>query len=249
MSIKMTAVVLAAMVGGAAQAAPELVIGDDNGFADVLNRYFDGGLQGDSDGTSGAFLANPGTYSYAAMIPTENLGPGIDGAFSTASLTSSFSSTGFSFVTHTAGEVDTNENFEEVAANLATARGRTSHTGSVTLTEDAMVRIRIDGSVISSEPNTEWAHRVAFSGEGLSPIVIGMEDNTTASSFDVTLDLAAGEYSWELFASFGVGSASYSPPEGYSWDASLDFSFEIVPAPGAAALFGLGGLAAARRRR
>jgi len=250
MSIKMTAAVLMAMVGGAAQAAPELVIGDDNGFADAQNRYVvEGTFMNDALGDAGAYLANPGVRSYSNTVASENLASGIDSLFANASIESAFSSTGFSFMTTTSGAVDTNENYnEDGVENFATARGRAGHNGSVTLTEDTMVRIRVDGSVTSSEPNTEWAHRVELSGGSLSPIVIGLEDNTTVASFDQTLSLSAGVYSWNLFNAFGTQSG-FPGADGYSWDSTLNFSFEIVPAPGAAALFGLGGLAATRRRR
>jgi len=234
---------------GTAHAAPMIQIVEDEGFAFTGVSRFTSTIDRIEDGVDEvAFLTDEVNVTFGVAFAADDLGPGVDGAFANASLGASFSSTGFSLAGTTSGAVVTNDLYADTVENFATATGATIHQGSVTLTEDAMVRIRVAGSADASEPNTEWTHRVEISGGSLSPFVIGLEDSTNGPSIDTILNLEAGEYSWEFGMDFGANSG-FPGANGYSWDSSLEFSFEIIPAPGAAALFGLAGLTATRRRR
>jgi len=241
MSIKMTAAVLAAMVGGVAQAAPMFVVVEDLGGVQITARA--NGLSREPlDG--GEVLRNPGSFGASVAYGAGELGSGIDELFADASMTTSFSDTSFSITSSVSGALTRNAGFDpNNPADEANIVAQGVHEGAVTLTEDAMVRIRVDGDRTAIDPG---AFRVELSGPSLAPLSIGLDSQSaTAPPFDITVELAAGTYEWFYNHDYGGNAVAGS----YAWDGELSLSFEIVPAPGAAALFGLGGLAATRRRR
>jgi len=238
-----------AMVGaaGAAHAAPELqIVSEELGGVQVEADF---GSDSDFAFDADFALANPREYSISRASTPDLLGPGIDEVRSSASMTSAFSSTGLSISSVMSGAVVTNDTYDGTnPADRASAYATVQHEATILLTEDASVRIRVNGLVDTSFANTEYRHEVVFSGESLALTSIGTEDGSSAlPPFDVTLDLQAGEYSYEFIQY--IGDSGFPNSDGYYWDSTLDFSFEIVPAPSAAGLFGLAGLTAARRRR
>jgi len=234
---------------GAAHAAPELLIETDD-FGGVQSTIRVGEQAPEQVFDADFALTNPRTYTVNESADPADLGPGIDSVFVNGSFTSEFSSTAVSLSSSMTGAVVTNDLYDPSDdSNFASAVGQALHSATITLTDNALVRIRITGSVDTNIANTDFGHRVVLSGASLSEFVVGFEDNTTSQpTFDAIVALDAGSYSWEYTQQFGDFSA-LPPVDGYFWDTSLGFSFEIVPAPGAAAIFGLGGLALTRRRR
>ena len=72
--------------------------------------------------------------------------------------------------------------------------------------------------------------------------IIGPDNN-----FQMVRSTVTGSELWVNYADlgFGPGSGIFGVPA----DAAFTLSGEVVPAPGALALLGLGGIAAIRRRR
>lgn len=112
---------------------------------------------------------------------------------------------------------------------------------SATLSSTNFIRI--------TDATTPWI--AGYSGVGASGYQVG----TRTSPQDVFSNLGSG--SNVNFANTGLPANNTSLTAGYQWQATIDpfFSssvtatYTIIPAPGAAALLGIGGLIAIRRRR
>ena len=226
---------------GTAHAAPMFVIEDDLGGIQISSRS---GSINRNPIDGGEVLRNPGVYSASVSYDASELGPGVDEIFSTGTMTTVSSNTAFSISSTLQGALTLNSAFDPSnPADAASVTGQGVHNGAVTLTEDALVRIRVDGFQSAIDPQ---GFRVELDGPSLAPLSIGLDTlSNTGVPFDITVFLEAGQYEWAYNHDYG-GSAGQGP---YAWDSSLEFSMEIIPAPGATALFGLAGLTATRRRR
>ncbi len=177
------------------------------------------------DATSGTMTAN--AVDNASLQSAGDV-TRLVGSMGTADFDDGFKSIG--------GDVSITINVTAIAANSANG------SGSFTLTD-------ADGSTISGDINGTFATNgfVFFNGN-LSNIVINAADNDfegTAGSFNTTFANPGPYYGALVQLTFGAGSAFASDFSGSSTEASG----LILPAPGAMALAGLGGLVAIRRKR
>jgi len=244
-------------VAGAASAAPELQVTRDRWLVQaVWDTGFDVGPARESVlFKDAALVSNPTMISESWVSNSEDTGDILNEVATSLDFMSSFdSSSGFSVSTSLTSRIDMVEPLDIFAADAAENFGESvvQVAGQFwfNLTEDATVRIRIDGeNMYSDNLFGELNHEASFDGPSLAPTIFGIGDDDAnfAPNFDQIVSLAAGEYRFGL--THEVGGDHFEQLEGYEMLSRLDISFEVVPAPGAAALFGLGGLAAARRRR
>jgi len=257
MSIKMTAAVLAAMVGGAAQAAPELqVTRDEWSVRAVWDTGFESGPARELfEMTDEALVTNPVSLSRNWVSDPDDTGDILNEVATSMNFDTTFdSSSGFSIQSALTSRIDMSAPLDIFAPDAAENYGESAvYMGGqirFNLTEDASVRIRINGSNMFSDSLIgDLNHELSFEGPSLASTSFGIGDDDANffPDFDQVLELAAGEYRFRM--SHEALGDHFTQIEGFEMISTLGVSFEIVPAPGGAALFGMGGLVAARRRR
>jgi len=240
---------------GTAHAAPMIQIVDEDWgwFTDVDAQFQQGPPRTGVGMDDVMLLTNPINVSYDFTVDAADLGPNVNAISAGLDLSTNYNqNTGFSIQSRTRTNIDMKNPFSfdnpTFFEDFSEARSQVAGRIELTLTEDATVRMRVDG-FSNIDGNDDIAHRVVvFGGPSLAQFEIGTEpDSTVPLPFDQTIDLLAGDYIFEI--SNGKSVRNDNLPEGFSHEAELNFSFEIVPAPGATALFGLAGLTATRRRR
>jgi len=257
MTRMLTAACVAALAG-TALAQPQVLIAEEEWF---WNTDVDAGLQQGPPRTGAfgddvALIGMPGSYGGDFEVAAGDLGPSVNAVSAGLDIATSYdANVGLSIQTASYASIDMASAFDPESPtsgqDYSEARSRVTGRIVVRLTEDATVRFRVEGSTsLTNIGNDEIRHRLRlFAGSPSLPgLEIGTEDSATAMPpFDQTLDLLAGDYIFQFANGFDDDTFEY--PEGFDYRGDLDFSFEIVPAPGAAALFGLGGFAAVRRQR
>jgi len=243
-------------VAGLAQAVPQVQITSEswNWFTDVDAGFNQGPPRTGVGGDNAQILSNPGTYGGDFAVAAVDLGPNVNAVSAGVNFTTEFDeNSGFSIRSTGHALIDMESTFDANGPTLfedfSEARTQLGGNFSVTLTEDATVRLRIDGFVNESAIGDSSAHRVRLTGAPTLPLFeVGTEDSATSGvPFDQTIELVAGVYSFEFSDAHSGRNVEFV--DGFSRESELNFSFEIIPAPGAVSLFGLAGLTAARRRR
>ena len=147
---------------------------------------------------------------------------------------------------------------------LITDRVQTSMSlqASLTLgvTEDTRLRFTWEGSaghVLAPDIEIDSVNEVQIKVSSLSGTIaefnagIGSDHNTIAGSFSFEIDVLAGEEIYVDIANIFLNTSIGNTSTANGWDQFQNSSFviEVVPAPGVASLFGIGGLCCTRRRR
>ena len=240
---------------GTAHAAPMIELVDEQWtiITDV-DAGFDVGPPRTGIQSAFSVLGTPGAFGGSFEVAPGDLGPDVNEVRSSQIVNSMFDGQGFS-VTSSATSVIDMENpldFDDpfVLENFSEARTAVNGGFTINLTEDALVRIAVTGSVDTTIGGSDFRHFASFTGPSLATTKVGLSDgNTSAPPLMFEAELLAGEYFFEFRNDFTDEARNDTFPDGFAYFADLGLSFEIIPAPGATALFGLAGLTATRRRR
>jgi len=246
-----------ALLSGAAHAGLEY---SDIGFNDLANLDASGFINGNSfyefnGRTTGldAFGATGGStrvIQYDAMMTSTDY-PDIDAASFSGTHNIEVSESRFHWDWSVAFDISVLNPIMRPDADLS-AGADMALTAGVTVTESTRVRVSLGGEAFNDSASTGLPNSI---GTSLS--------SSTGSFADVSFNVASGgsdSLSFEYDAAAGevisIDSFSqmlYANVGGFTGDLFLSQSgsitIEIVPAPATAALFGLSGLAAVRRRR
>ena len=247
---------------GTAHAAPMIQILEDewNWFAE-MQVGFNGSVSSISGNEDTLFSPTGSRGDFFVGDPSD-FGPKMDAIEAGVSINTAYNAaTGLSMQTSIRSLIEMNapidpNDFDD-APSFGVSQAQVGGGVRFVLTENALVRIAVNGdAVFSDNVATEFGHRVIMRQLTGVPSLATFEAGEEFDEFgqmplplDFTLSLAAGEYEIELGNAIREDLVDPTALSGWSHEASLGFSFEIVPAPGAAALFGLAGLTATRRRR
>jgi len=251
---QMMAACAVVFVAGAAQAVPSIeLVEEEWGILTDVDAGFDQGPPRTGIMDQFSVLGTPGAFGGSFEIAPGDLGPDVNEVRSSQAVNSSFSGQGFSVMSSATAVVDMENPLDFgdpfVFENYSEARTAVNGSFTVNLTEDALVRISVTGSLDTTIGDLDFQHFVSFSGPSLATTSVGLGDEATAAPpLMFEAELLAGEYSFQFINDFTEGRND-NFPEGFTYFADLGLSFEIIPAPGATALFSLGGMVAARRRR